>query len=54
MSEDAKKGMVITIEAMKSGFVVCTEPVIPGKLNNWHALSTVEDVIVFIEDKLED
>ena len=52
MSDDTKKSKTITLEAVKSGFVVCTERIVPGKIQDWHAFSTVEDAIVFIENTI--
>jgi hypothetical protein len=53
MSGSTEKTKVITIEAVKSGFVVCKDRLVPGKINDWYAFSSMEGVIDFVVDNID-
>jgi len=53
MSGSTEKTKVITIEAVKSGFVVCKDRLVSGKINDWYAFSSMEGVIDFVVDNID-
>ena len=52
MSDEVKLAKAITIEAMKSGFVVCLDRLTPGKIQDWYCFSTAEEALTFIENNI--